>query len=130
MIRKLGGIAVGIAIAVVTMMIAEAVGYRLFGFRLGPDESLTVPDTALPRGVQLTVVAGWFVGTFVGAYAAWWVSRKRWTAWAVAAAILLAVAIRVMLSATPALMIAGGILGPLIAAAVAQRLPGRRGRIG
>ena len=129
MIRKLGGVALGIAIAVVVMMVAEAIGYRMFGFEMGPDQALPVPDTALPMGVQIAVVAGWFFGTLAGAYAAIWLSRTPWTAWAVAAAIIFGVILRLILSSTPLLMTAGGIAGPLIAAWLAQLLPSRRGSL-
>lgn len=121
MIRTLSGAVLGIGIAVVTMIVAEAIGNRLFGFPIGPGQALPVTDQALPTGVQVAVVAGWFLGTLLGSTAAVWASRVRITAWIVAAAILIGVVARVLMSATPPLMIAAGIVLPLLAAWLGQR---------
>ena len=127
MIRKLGGIAVGIAVAVAVMMLAESSGYRLFGLDSAAETAGS--DAALPPGLQLFVVAGWFLGALAGSYAADWVSRAGWTGWIVAAVIALGVVLRAALSITPTWMLAAGVIAPLLAALLAQRLPGRRGPI-
>lgn len=124
--RTLAGIAIGIGIALLTMIAAEAIGNRLFGIALAPDQAMPVPDTALAPGVQASIVAGWFLGTLLGAYAAVLVSRRRFTAWLVAGAILVGIVARIALSATPLLMIAGGIAAPLLGALLAQMLGKRR----
>ena len=129
MIRKLGGIATGMAIAVAIMIVFESMAFRLLAPGVGADQAPPVADTALPVELQLSVLASWFFGTLVGAYSAMWVSRARWTAWAVAAAVLLAVLMRFLLSATPGWLVAGGIVAPLVAAWLAQLLPSRRGPI-
>lgn len=122
MIRTLSGAALGIGIAVITMMIAEAIGNQLFGLPLAPDQALPVADGTLPTGLQAAVVIGWLLGTLLGATAAVWVSRVRITAWIVAAVILIGVAVRVLMLATPPLMIAAGLVLPIAAAWIAQRI--------
>ena len=124
--RTLAGTAVGIGIAVLIMIIAEAIGNRMFGLALDPDQALPLTDASLPPGAQLSVVAGWFAGTFLGALAALWISRVAWTAWAVAGAILVGIVARILLSSTPPLMIAGGLAGPLLGAFLAGLLGPRR----
>lgn len=127
MIRKLTGIAVGIAVAILVMMVAEAIGFRLFGIELGPDGA--APPTAhLPAGVNLAVLLGWFLGGLLGGYVAILMSRVDWSAWPIAGVIWLAVILRFALSAAPLWMIVGGILAPPLAGWLAQRLPRSRRR--
>ena len=122
MIRKLGGIAAGIAIAIAIIMTVDAIGHRLFGIGLGPDGA--APATAVfPTGVLVSSLFGWFLGTLAGGYAAITVSRSGWTAWAVAGAILIAVVANFASEPHPAWMIFGGIVAPSLAGWIAQLLP-------
>jgi hypothetical protein len=126
MIRKLGGIAVGMAVALLIMIATEALGHRLFGAGLGPDGGAP-PTEALPAEVQAAVLFGWFLASLIGGYAAVWISRVSATAWAVGGLILLAVAFRFMLAPAPQWMIVGGILAAPFGSWLAQQLP--RGKV-
>lgn len=125
MVRNLGGIAVGLLVAIVIIMAAEAIGHRLFAGGLAPDGGAP-PAMALPPEVNASVLAGWFLGALAGGYAAILVSRIKSMAWAVAMVILLAVGFRFAIADAPAWMIAGGLVAPPLAAWIAQRLPVRR----
>ena len=123
MIRKLGGIAAGIAIAIAIMMIAEVIGHALFDVPIAADGASPASVQALPAEVQLSVLLGWFLGALIGGYASIAVSRFGWTAWAVAAVVLLAVLTYFLLSPMPGWMIAGGIIAPPLGGWLAQLLP-------
>lgn len=125
MIRKLGGIAVGTAIAILIMMMAEAAGHRLFDLPIGPDGETVVAVERLPVGVQLSVGAGWFLGPLIGGYASTCMSRFGWTAWAVAGIIAFTILVYVILAPLPLWMTAGGAAAALLGGWLAQ-LPPRR----
>lgn len=131
MIRTLGGIAGGIAVAILVMMIVEAIGVRLYppAAAIDPaaDIELSQPDappgTAL--GTLMVPVIGWFLGPLAGGMIAVWLSGRRWTAFLVAAAVLIGAMLQFMLSTHPWWMIAG-LIAPLVAALLAQQFAPRQ----
>ena len=125
MIQKLGGIAAGIAVAIIIMIATEAVGHRLFGSGLAPDGGAP-PTVDLPAEVQASVLLGWFLAALLGGYTAVWISRVGATSWAVAGVILLAVAFRFVIAPAPSWMIIGGLVAAPLAGWLAQQIPRRR----
>lgn len=114
MVRKLGGLVLGVALALVLMMAIEAIGNRVVPL------AEARPDDSLPFQSLLPVVIGWFVGTFAGGYVAVWVGRDRWLAWAVAFAIMVGEVIAFVLTPYPAWMIVAGLVLPLLGAWAAR----------
>ena len=126
MIRTLGGIVVGIACAIIVMMLTEAIGNRIFPPPVGFD--FTNPDAQLylPFETLAFPVVGWFAATLAGGWVAICVAEKAWPSWAVAASVLLGEITNFLLGRHPGWMVAAGIVLPLLAAWAAQQLPRRR----
>lgn len=124
MIRILAGVAAGIALAVVLIMVTEGVGYQLFP---PPPVDLQDPDSpaTLPLVNQALPVIGWFLATLLGGWLALRLSGQRWTAWIVAAAVLAGGLVDYLLGRHTWWVMAAGIAAPIAAAWLAQRLGGR-----
>jgi hypothetical protein len=124
MIRTLAGIAGGIAVAIVVMVITEAIGNRIFPtMALGAAQP--EPAAQLPFETLIFPLIGWFVGPLAGGMLAVWSSRRRWTSWPVAAAVLIGAMLRFALASHPAWAIAAGLAAPLAAGWIAQHGPRR-----
>ena len=124
MIRTLAGIAGGIAVAIVVMVIIEAIGNRIFPpMALGAAQPGS--SAHLPFETLIFPVIGWFAGSLAGGVLAVWSSRRRWTSWPVAAAVLVGAMLRFALASHPVWAIAAGIAAPLAAAWIAQYGPRR-----
>lgn len=126
MIHKLGGLAAGLIAAFLTMMTIEAIGNRLHGSGLAADASATLPVTQQPTSLLLFVLAGWFLGAFLGGSIAVRVSRTGWMAWPIAAAILVGVVVMFLWAPHPSWMLIAGPAAPLLGAWLAQRIVERR----
>jgi hypothetical protein len=127
MIRTLGGIAAGIAVAIVLMMVIEAIGNQLFP---PPALDLNNPNApaALPVANLIFPVIGWFLATLVGSWLAIQLSDRDWTSWIIAACVLVGELADFLLGRHPLWMMVAGVLAPLAGAWIAQRLPGWRKR--
>ena len=125
MIRKLSGVAVGIAVAIVLMMVVEAAGNALFP---PPALDLNNPNApaALPFANQLSPILGWFLASLVGGWIAIRMSRRDWTSWLVAASVLAGELLDFALGRHSAWVMIAGVLVPLLGAWLAQKLPGRQ----
>ena len=128
MIRTLGGVAAGVAIAIVLMMVVEAIGNALFPT---PAIDLNDPNApqALPLANQLFPILGWFLGTLVGGWFAIRLSGRDWTVWLIAASVLVGELLDYLLGRHNAWVMIAGILAPLVAAWAAQKLPGGKSRL-
>ena len=120
MIRTLGGIAAGIAVAIVVMVLIEAVGNQIAPPPMGLD--LERPDAAvrMPFETLIFPVAGWFLGPLVGGILAVRVSGRRWASWPVAGAVLIGAILQFAMAGHPLWMIAAGVAGPIAAALIAR----------
>ena len=126
MIHKLGGLAAGLITAFLTMMLVEALGNRLHGSGLEADASASLPVAQQPVTLLLFVLAGWFLGAFLGGSVAVRVSRVGWMAWPIAGAILIGVALMFTQAPHPSWMFVAGPAAPLLGAWLAQRIVERR----
>ncbi|HET7817196.1 MAG TPA: hypothetical protein VFK58_06420 [Sphingomicrobium sp.] len=125
MIRTLAGAAAGVAAAIVTMMLVEALGFRLFP---PPPVDIQDPNSpmALPVVNQLFPILAWFLATLVGGSLAIWMSGRDWTSWLVAGSVVVGATIDFLLGRHPLWVMIAGPLAPLVAAWLAQRLSRRR----
>jgi hypothetical protein len=126
MIHKLSGLVLGLMVALITMMTAEAVGNRVHGSNLTTDASATVAVAQQPVSLLLFGVAGWFLAGLLGGMTAVRVSRMRSMAWIVAAAIVVGIVIRFLWAPHPSWMLIAGPIAPFLGAALAQFVGKRR----
>ncbi len=121
MIKTLGGVAAGIAIAVALMIVIESLGNQTFP---PPRVDLNNPNApmALPVLNQVLPLVGWFVAALMGGWLAIGVSGRAWTAWLVAASVIAGQLLSYMLGRHPTWLMAAGVLAPLAAAWAAQLL--------
>ncbi len=124
MIRILAGIASGIALAVVLIMVTEGVGNQIF-----PPPPIDLQDPNAPADLpivnQAVPIVGWFLATLSGGWVAMRLSGERWTAWIIAAAVLVGELVDYLLGRHNWWVMAAGIAAPIAAAWIARRLGGR-----
>jgi hypothetical protein len=115
MIRTLAGVAAGIAVSIILMMLTEALGNALFP---PPSVDLNNPDApaALPSVNQLFPILGWFVASLIGGWLAIQVSAREGTTWLVAASVLVGELLDFSLGRHAVWVMIVGVLAPLVAA--------------
>jgi hypothetical protein len=126
-IRILAGLIAGIAAAVLLMIVSEAAAHRLIPPEAGPDIYAANDPTGPATGTLVGLLAGWFVSAMAGAWLAVRIGRELWTAWIVAAVIILSAVYLFFFVDHPLWMMAAGIAAPLAGAFLGQSLA-RRGR--
>lgn len=128
MIRTLAGAVAGIAVAIVLMMLVEAAGNAIAP---PPSIDLNNPNApaALPAINQLFPIIGWFIATLAGGWIAIRVSHRDWTSWIVAGSVLVGEIADYLLGRHPLWVMVLGVLVPLVAAWLAQKLPGKSLRL-
>ena len=129
MIRNLAGLAAGLAIALVTIILVEFIGNQLFPPPRGYDMSQG-SAVSLPVETLVWPVVGWLLGALGGSWAAVWLSAQRWTGWAIAALVLAATIFNFALVTHPLWMMAAGAVAPLLGGWAGQQLAARRSRAG
>jgi hypothetical protein len=123
--RTLGGIAIGLGVAILTTMSVEAIGNRLFPPPKGYDMSLG-DALMLPLETLIWPVIGWFLGALIGAWLAVRISRKAWTGWAIAALVLAATIFNFVLIKHPTWVLIAGAIAPLLGGWIGRGLGSRR----
>ena len=130
MVRTLGGLAAGLAVAIAAIMAVEAIGNQLYPPPAGYDLTEASAET-LPFETLVWPVIGWFLGAIAGSWVAVRVSGERWSGWAIAACVLAATVLNLALIAHPLWMIVAGVIAPIAGGWIAQLLPkGRRSAAG
>jgi uncharacterized membrane protein YfcA len=122
MIRTLGGIAAGLAAAIVLMMVTEAIGYQVAPAPMQLDFGSLEEAPEAPALSLLFPVVGWFLGSLVGGWVSIRISDRPWTAWAVAAVVFLAAVLNFLMMASPAWLIVAGLVVAPLGAWLAQKL--------
>lgn len=121
MIKTLGGIVAGMAAAITIIIVMEGIGNQI----APPPARLDLTDLSetppMPFLTSLFPVLGWFLGTLAGGFIAVRVSGQRWTAWAVAGAVLAATAVNFVLIAYPIWVIVVGVVVAPLGGWLAQR---------
>ena len=127
MIRTLAGLAAGLTIALVTIIVLEAIGNQLYPPPAGYD--MTAPSAeSLPFETLIWPVIGWFLGALGGCWIALRLSANSRAGWAIAAFVLAATVLNLALIAHPLWMIVAGSVAPIFGGWIAQLLPKDRRR--
>ena len=126
MVRKILGIVAGIAAAYLLILLAEAFNHWLYPIPadLDPSDSVAMSayTFALPLPVRLLYVAGWFVGTFAGAWLSMRISDWRWGGWVIALLVIADGVARNLQFAEPIWMEAAAVVAPLLGGWLGTRL--------
>jgi len=127
MLRTLMGLAAGLAVAIVTIMIVEAIGNQLFPPPHGYD--MTAASTmALPIETLIWPVIGWFLGSLAGSAIAVHLSGERWAGWAIVGLVLAAMVLTFALLTHPMWMMVAGPLAAIVGGWIGQQIAGRTRR--
>ena len=124
--RIVAGIVVGAVVAILCIAGIELVGHLAFP----PPPGIDLTDPAqvarimenVPKAALAFVAAAWFIGALAGAWVANLVARRALAGWIVIALVLAAGIYTMTTIPHPAWMWACGILLPLLAGWLAQRL--------
>jgi ABC-type multidrug transport system permease subunit len=84
----------------------------------------------IPVGVQLLVLAAYFLGALIGGIVAARISRARWTAWAIASTVAAGAIWSMFMIPHPQWMQIAAVVAPLLGGAIAHGLAGRETRGG
>ncbi len=122
------GVLSGIVVAVLCVYVIEVVGHSVFP--TPPDIDPYNPAhaerlmAALPAGAFAFVLAGWFIGSLVGAWLANRIARQSHAGWGVALFVIAGGAYMMTQFPHPVWMWVLGIALPIAAAWLAQRMAG------
>jgi hypothetical protein len=120
--RRILGSLAGVVATTVVILAIESIGHRLTGVPADP--------AAATPAMKAVVVAAWTIGTYVGALVGVTLARWSGAAWIAAFMVVLGVIATALTLPTPWWMVAGGILLPVAAAALAaRRVPAETQRV-
>jgi hypothetical protein len=111
--RRILGSFAGVAATVATIMAIEALGHQATGAPADPAQA-TVP-------MLIWVLIAWGLGPLVGGLVGVTLARWSGAAWIAAALVIFGVVATALTLPTPWWMIAGGLVLPLLAAALVSR---------
>lgn len=117
----LGGLAAGLATAMLLIMTIEAIGNQLYPPPKGYDMAAG-SAASLPFGNLIFPVIGWFVGTLAGAWIAVRLSDRDWAGWAVGGFVLAASMLNLLLITHPLWVIVAAVVAPILGAWIGQRI--------
>ena len=116
--RTILGIGLGILVAFATVFAIDLAGHQLYP--LPSDLDLHDPEAvgafvrAMPAGASALVVIAWFVGALDGGVVAAAISRRAWTVWPVAAAVVTGGAVNVLMIPHPVMLQIAAVVAPLL----------------
>jgi len=127
MVRVVLGIVIGVAVAMASIFVVEAIGHLLYPPPVGAD--MKAPDAVAAYIATAPLMAlafppiGWLLGAAVGGWAARHITRRHWAGWVVALVVLAGGIINLFLIPAPLWMQIAAIAAPLLGGLIATRLP-------
>jgi hypothetical protein len=123
------GVVAGIVVAFLCVFAVEWVAHGLYPPPAGLDSSNPADQArlidAMPAAAKAMVLLVWFVGALAGAWTANRIAGRSLAGWIVALLVIAAGIATMVMIPHPAWMWAGGILLPLLAGWIADRLSAR-----
>lgn len=120
------GVVIGAVVAFVCVFGVELIGHTVYpppeGLDLSNPADVERLMAALPAGAFAFVLAAWFVGALAGAWVANKVAGTPLAGWIVAALVVCGGVATMLMIPHPAWMWAAGILLPVVAGWLAQRM--------
>ena len=124
------GVVAGVVVAFLCVFAVEFIAHGLYPPPAGLDASNPADQARLmdsmPAAAKAMVLLAWFVGALAGAWTANRIAGRSLAGWIVALLVIAAGIATMVMIPHPAWMWAGGILLPLIAGWIADRLSARR----
>ncbi len=124
--RIIGGLVAGVVAAFAAIWAIQLVGHFFYpvpsDLSIGNREQLAAFVRGLPAGAQAFVVAAWLGGALVGGTVAYRISRRRWSAWAIAAVVAFASILNILMIPHPEWMQIGAVAAPLLGGLLASHL--------
>jgi len=125
------GVIAGVVVAFLCVFGVEMIGHSLYPPPAGldldnPADQARVME-AMPSAAKAMVLAAWFVGALAGAWTANRIAGRGLAGWIVALLVIAAGIATMVMIPHPAWMWAGGVLLPLLAAWIADRMAPRSG---
>ena len=125
------GVIAGVVVAFLCVFGVEMIGHSLYPPPAGldlhnPADQARVME-AMPSAAKAMVLAAWFVGALAGAWTANRIAGRSLAGWIVALLVIAAGIATMVMIPHPAWMWAGGVLLPLLAAWIADRMAPRSG---
>jgi hypothetical protein len=117
----MGRIVLGIVAGVLTVILAVGT-LELAAHLVFPVRSDSAP---MPAAVQLLVLAAYFLGAFLGALVAVRISRRTWTAWAIAAVVAGGAIWSMFVVPHPQWLQVAAVIVPFLGAVAARHVPVR-----
>ncbi len=126
MVRTVVAVVAAIVVTIVGIFAFEALTGLFFAppeaAATGDKEALRAAIAGMPFIAKLMIVLGWALGAAAGAVAGVVIGRKPWIAWVAGGFAVVGVVLNSMGLPQPMWMLVGGVVGPLVAAAVIQRV--------
>lgn len=128
--RTILGLIAGMVVAAIAVLLISQIGSMLFPVT-GLDADARDPEqfsaafTGAPLGSKLALILSWLGGAWAGGVVARMVSRRGWTAWGIAALMLLAALPIVFIIALPVWMQFALLAAPLLGGLLARHVPER-----
>ena len=127
--RMLMGIIAGIVVAFLCIFAVEYIGHSLYPPPAGLDLSNPADQArlmaAMPATAKAFVLIAWFVGALAGAWTANRISGRSLAGWVVALLVIAGGVATMLMIPHPIWMWVGGILLPLLAGWIADRMSSR-----
>ena len=114
-------IVLGLIVGVIAAF-ATAYGLELLAHAIFPGIDANSPSSNLPIGMQIFVIATYFVAALVGGLVGGRIANRRWVAWAVAIIVAASAVATIFIVNQPLLMGLIGVVAPLLGGYVAARM--------